>query len=98
MPSFSVSRPASQRGAIIDVAVENGLVTDYTSMVVLREERFEELGIKRINKERVEKEQLARQERALQDVWANRVDHSQPMYSNSRASHRSSNGGGAFGP
>ena len=81
--------------AITDVAVENGLVTDYTSMIVLREERFQELGINRFNKKRVEKEQLARQERAVQGVRNNRVDQSQPMYSNP-PSH--SNGGGAFGP
>jgi Ca-activated chloride channel family protein len=82
--------------AITDVAVENGLVTDYTSMIVLREERFKELGINRFNKKRVEKEQLARQEREVQGVRNNRVDQQQPMYSNPRPNH--SNGGGAFGP
>ena len=51
-----------------------GLVTDYTSMIVLREERFQELGIKRLNRSRVENEQLARQERWLQGVRNNRVD------------------------
>jgi len=82
--------------AIVDVAVENGLVTDYTSMIVLREERFEELGINRFNKKRVKKEQLARQERAVQGLRDNRVDRNQPMYSSDRAGH--GNGGGAFGP
>jgi len=82
--------------AITDVAVENGLVTDYTSMIVLREERFDELGINRLNRARVEKEQLARQERAVQGLRNNRVDQNQPMYSEPRASH--SNGGGAFSP
>lgn len=33
--------------AIVDVAIENGLVTDYTSMIVLSEQRFQELGINR---------------------------------------------------
>ena len=82
--------------AITDLAVENGLVTDYTSMIVLREERFDELGINRLNRARVEQEQLARQERAVQAVRNNRVDQNQPMYSGSRASH--GNGSGAFGP
>lgn len=82
--------------AITDVAVENGLVTDYTSMIVLSEDRFKELGINRFNKRRVEKEQLARQERAVQGARNNRVDQHQPMYSNPRPSH--SNGGGAVGP
>ena len=82
--------------AIIDVAVENSLVTDYTSMIVLPEQRYQELGINRLNRSRLAKEQLARQERALQGVRDNRVDHRQPMYSNPRAGH--ANGGGAFGP
>jgi Ca-activated chloride channel family protein len=82
--------------AITDIAVENGLVTDYTSMIVLRKERFEELGIKRLNKARVEKEQLAQQERAVRSVRDNRVDKQQPMYTQPRANH--SNGGGALGP
>jgi Ca-activated chloride channel family protein len=81
--------------AITDLAVEHGLVTDYTSMIVLREERYDELGIKRFNKQRVEKEQLARQQRAIQNVQSNRVDQGQPMYSSQRPSHN--NGGGAFG-
>ena len=80
--------------AITDVAVENGLVTDYTSMIVMREERFQELGINRLNRSRVEKEQLARQERMVKGVRNNRVDNSQPMYAEPRASH--GNGGGAF--
>ncbi len=87
---------ADIKHAIVDVAVENGLVTDYTSMIVLREERYEELGINRFNRNRVEKEQLARQERLLQGVRDNRVDKHQPMHSKPRASH--GNGGGSFDP
>lgn len=82
--------------AITDIAIENGLVTDYTSMIVLREERFQELGINRFNRSRVENEQLARQERMVQGTRNNRVDTQQPMYSESRANH--GNGGGAFDP
>lgn len=82
--------------AITDIAVENGLVTDRTSMIVLREERFDELGIGRFNRSRIEKEQLARQERALRGVRDNRVDQQQPMYVQQRPNH--SNGGGALGP
>ena len=82
--------------AITDVAVENGLVTDYTSMIVVREERYKELGINRFNRTRIENEQLARQERLVQGIRDNRVDYNQPMYSQPRASH--GNGGGAFSP
>ncbi|MGB5292064.1 MAG: VIT and VWA domain-containing protein [Lysobacterales bacterium] len=80
--------------AITDIAVENSLVTDYTSMIVLREERYQELGIDRLNRSRVEKEQLARQERLAQGARNNRVDTQKPMYAEQRASH--GNGGGAF--
>ena len=82
--------------AITDLAVEHGLVTDYTSMIVLQKERYDALGIKRFNQKRVEKEQLARQQRAVQKVSNNRVDQGQPMSNNQRPSHN--NGGGAFGP
>jgi Ca-activated chloride channel family protein len=82
--------------AITDIAIETGLVTDYTSMIVLREERFQELGIKRLNRSRVESEQLARQERMVQGTRNNRADTHQPMYAQPRASH--GNGGGAFDP
>jgi len=82
--------------AITDLAVEHGLVTDYTSMIVLREERFQKIGINRFNRSRVGNEQLARQERMLQGVRSNRVDTGQSMYTEPRASH--GNGGGAFDP
>jgi len=82
--------------AITDLALENGLVTDYTSMIVLPDERFAELGINRHNRARVEKEELARQQRAIQGVRNNRVDSNQPMHQQPRASH--GNGGGALGP
>ncbi len=87
---------ADTEQAITDLAVEFGLVTDYTSMIVLREERFQELGINRLNRSRVENEHLARQERMVQGVSNNRVDTHQPMYAEPRASH--GNGGGAFDP
>ena len=82
--------------ALIDVAVENSLVTEHTSMIVLHEDRYKELGINRFNRARLEKEQLARQERVVQGVRDNRVDHHQPMYPQARTSH--GNGGGAFSP
>lgn len=84
--------------AITDLAVENGLVTNYTSMLVVRDERFDQLGIKRLNRERVMNEQLARQERTVQGIRDNRVDHNQPMYAQPRASHGNGNGSGALGP
>jgi Ca-activated chloride channel family protein len=79
--------------AIVDLGVEYGLVTDYTSMVVLRDEVFESRGIKRLNRERLAKEHAAQQLRAQRPAQSRRVDTSQPMYSKSRPSY---GGGGAM--
>jgi Ca-activated chloride channel family protein len=87
---------ADTKQAITELAVEHGLVTDYTSMVVLREEVFEARGIKRLNKQRLAIEQQARQVRAQQAPRSNRVDSNRPMYSSPRPSY-SGSGGGAMG-
>ncbi len=71
--------------AITDVAIQYGLVTDYTSMLVVRDEVFQQLNIQRSNKQRVEKEQQARQTRAQQSVSSNRVDNQQPMFNKPRS-------------
>lgn len=76
--------------AVIDLGVEYGLVTDYTSMIVLRDEVFEQLGIKRTNKTRLAVEHAAQQQRASRGAISRRVDSQQPMYSNSRPSHSGS--------
>lgn len=54
--------------AIRDIALEYGLVTDYTSMIVVREEAFKQYNIERKNHERINKEQQARQMRQAQPV------------------------------
>jgi Ca-activated chloride channel family protein len=86
---------ADTQQAITDLALEYSLVTDQTSMVVLRDEVFASRGIQRNNQQRLAVEQQARQQRAAQPVQSRRVDNSQPMYSKPRASH--GGGGGAFG-
>ena len=86
---------ADTKQAITELALEYSLVTDQTSMVVLREEVFASRGIQRNNQQRLAVEQQARQQRAAQPVQSRRVDNSQPMYSQPRASH--GGGGGAFG-
>ncbi len=84
---------ADTEQAITDLAVQYGLVTDYTSLLVVEEEVFEQLGIKRTNKQRVNKEQQARQQRSQREgVQDNRADSKQPMFQQSRAS----TGGGAI--
>ena len=84
---------ADIRQAIVDLSTEYGLVTDYTSMVVLREEVFETHGIERQNRQRVEVEAQAQQQRAAQPATSKRADSKQPMFNAPRPSH---GGGGSF--
>jgi Ca-activated chloride channel family protein len=86
--------------AIIDLALEYGLVTDYTSMVVVREQAFGQYNISRKNKARVEQEHGARQQRVGQPVRDNRQDTQQPAFNNNRAFPKSGggSGAGALGP
>ena len=78
--------------AIVDLSTEYGIVTDYTSMVVVRDEVFDSLGIARNNRQRLDTEAQARAQRAAQPVRSNRADSSQPMFNSSRPSH----GSGSF--
>ncbi len=66
--------------AITDVAVKYGLVTDYTSMIVVREEVLQQLGINANNKQRVEKEQQARKLREQQATAQPSSTQAAPQY------------------
>jgi Ca-activated chloride channel family protein len=88
---------ADLKQAIVDLAVEYGLVTDYTAMVVVREEVFDAHGIERGNRDRLAVEEAARQQRAQRAAVSRRADSQQPMYSANRPSHGGS-GGGALDP
>jgi Ca-activated chloride channel family protein len=84
--------------AITDLAVEYGLVTDYTSMIVVRDEVFAAQGIKRSNRDRVATERIAQQARAQQAPQSRRADTQQPMYTKKRPSTGGGgSGGGAAG-
>lgn len=87
---------ADLKRAATDLALEYGLVTDHTSMIVLREEQFAAHNIKRGNRDRVALEEAARQQRAQSAPVSRRVDSQQPMYTSNQASH--SSGGGALDP
>jgi Ca-activated chloride channel family protein len=84
------------RQAIVDLATAHGLVTDYTSMLVVRDEVFERLGIERSNRTRVATEHAAQAQRAKRPAVARRVDAAQPMYSAPRASYSGGSGGGSL--
>jgi Ca-activated chloride channel family protein len=81
---------ADLQQAVADLGVEYGLVTDYTAMVVVHDEVFEELGIERANGSRRALEEAARQLRNGRPAVSRRVDTQQPMYTSNRASHSGS--------
>ena len=87
---------ADTEDAITDLAIEYGLVTDYTSMIVVREEVFAAQGIDRKNRDRVANERKAREVRAAQPPRNRRADQQQPMYNNKKRPSLGG-GGGAFG-
>ena len=87
---------ADIKQAIIDIATEYSLVTDYTSMLVVRDEIFTKYNIERKNKQRLATEQAAQQLRANNAIPIRRADTSQPMFRSNRANL--SSGGGAFDP
>jgi Ca-activated chloride channel family protein len=88
---------ADTRQAVVDIAKSYSLVTDYTSMIVVREEVFQQLGLARNNKQRVEKERKAREDRAQQAVQNHRVDAQAPLFQGTQPSVGNGNSGGAFG-
>jgi len=88
---------ADYKNAIIDLAVENSLVTDYTSMIVMRDEQFNAHGIERKNQKRRQREQKAKQARAQAPIVTHRVDMHKPAF-NSKPRVSYSGGGGAFNP
>ncbi len=87
------------RSAIIDTAVNYGLVTDYTSMVVMRDEQFDARNIERKNRDRRNTETTASTLRQSQPVRTTRVDQSSPAFNTPRPSHSSGggSGGGSMG-
>ncbi|KXF82252.1 VIT and vWA domain-containing protein [Enterovibrio coralii] len=84
--------------AIEDIALEYGLLTDYTSLLVVEEDVFTQLGIDRNNKARVELEQNARAQRQSDKVTSNRVDTQKPMFTQPAPTHSSGgSSGGSMG-
>ncbi len=90
---------ADTEQAITDTALQYGLVTEYTSMLVVEESVFQQLNIQRNNQQRVSQEHAARQQRAQQAIQTTRADQKSPMFHNKPRpafSGGGSSGGGAF--
>lgn len=94
MASIGAMPELESEKAIRDLGLSYQLVTDYTSMVVLGDETFEERGIERKNKVRVAREHQAQATRANQPVRNYRVDQSNPAFKHNAPSV----GGGAVDP
>ncbi|MEG3639694.1 VIT and vWA domain-containing protein [Magnetococcus sp. PR-3] len=73
--------------ASTDLAVEYGLVTPRTSMLVVEEARFQQLGIKQHNAQRLQREHKAQQARLAQTPLSHRVDQAQPMFNTPQSTH-----------
>lgn len=88
---------ADRKDAIVDLALEYGLVTDYTSMLVMEDDVFDALNIARTNSVRINKEQQARENRKVSPVTNVKVKEQQPMFNQPRATYSNSKGsGGSF--
>ena len=89
---------ADVQQSIVDTSKAFGILSPYTSMLVVRDERFAELAIARTNRDRLAVEAAAKDTRKAQAVQSVRVDNSQPMFSAPRPTHSGGCGGsGAFG-
>jgi Ca-activated chloride channel family protein len=84
---------ADRKEAIVDLAIEYGLVTDYTSMLVVEDEILAALGIARNNSDRIKREQQARQNRLTNPLITTKVDKKDPMFNQPRATYSNGSGG-----
>jgi len=82
--------------SITDLGVEYSLVTDYTSMVVVEEDVFRNMGIDQRNKKRLKNEYNAGKRRASSVIKNRRVDSHAPMFTKKRPHF--SGGAGALDP
>lgn len=82
------------------LGIDYQLVTDYTSMIVLRDAKFEEYGVQRKNKQRIEKERQAQAFRAASGPQNNQADSASPMFSDPAPTlnNGGGSGGGALNP
>ena len=77
-----LGKDADRKQAIVDPDTQYGLVTPYTSVVVLEEQQFQHHGIKHDNRDRVQWEEAARRQPTQQPATNHRVDTARPMFLN----------------
>lgn len=83
------------RQGITDIALSHGLVTQYTSLIAVRESAFEAAGIDLDNATRIVREHDARNVRAQNGVMSRQQDVQEPMFSQQRS--YPAGGGGSIG-
>ncbi|MGL6316423.1 VIT domain-containing protein [Vibrio sp. WXL103] len=86
-------KDSDKEQAIEDIALEYGLLTDYTSLLIVEEAVFEQLGMERKNQSRVLKEQSAREAKQNKPIKPTRADNNQPMFSQPAPTHSGGSGG-----
>ena len=86
---------ADTKQSVIDISKEYGIVSPYTSMITVRDERFAELGIARTNKQRLAIEDAARVQRKANPVKTTRVDSTKPMFSRPQPTYSNGSRGGS---
>ncbi len=86
----------SLRNQIVGLGTEYSLVTDYTSMLVVEDETFENEGIQRRNADRVAKEDAAREQRRQHQPAPKRIETQQTF--GGRSSPGIGSGAGPVGP
>ncbi|MEH6346898.1 MAG: VIT and VWA domain-containing protein [Bermanella sp.] len=74
-----------RKDAVVDLAKQYGLVTPYTSMLVLEESQFKQYSIERTNKQRIEKEQLALKTRNTKGIQDHNQAANHPVLSQPRS-------------
>ncbi len=92
-----LTSPGEGEQVITGLGVDYQIVTDYTSMVVLADERFADRGIERRNQKRTATERTAQALRATQPITSTRVDQAQPMFQHQAPSVSHGGGGGSGG-
>lgn len=83
--------------SIVDTSKEYGILSPYTSMLIVQEARFEELAIDQTNKKRLDVERAAQQKRKAKPVQSTRVDTNKPMFKGNQPSHTGGGGSGSLG-
>ena len=76
---------SDRKDAVVDLAKQYGLVTPYTSMLVLEDTQFKQYGIERMNQKRIENEEAAQQVRSSKGIQNHNQAASHPVLSQSRS-------------